>query len=164
MSQTATCELVYSSSLDDLSDAVTSRMVDGWWPLGRPFTRGEHFIQAMVLSSAMAIFLALVPRFTYLFGKDFSAWRTATYIALVLGSIAMFLQARQQLRMSREEAVQIHWIWHVVAWVLGGVAALLFILALVDHSRTIDYYVAGVTALIPLSLWVFIGVVFRRFF
>ena len=48
MSQTASCELVYSSTLDDLSDAVTSRMVDGWWPLGRPFTRGEHFIQAMV--------------------------------------------------------------------------------------------------------------------
>jgi hypothetical protein len=23
-------------------------MVEGWWPLGRPFTRGEHFIQAMV--------------------------------------------------------------------------------------------------------------------
>jgi hypothetical protein len=48
MSQTATCELVYSSSLDDLSSAVTNRMVQGWWPLGRPFTRGEHFIQAMV--------------------------------------------------------------------------------------------------------------------
>ena len=48
MSQTATCELVYSYTLDDLSEAVTDRMVDGWWPLGRPFTRGEHFIQAMV--------------------------------------------------------------------------------------------------------------------
>ena len=48
MSETATCELVSSSSLDDLSDAVTDRMVDGWWPLGRPYTRGEHFIQAMV--------------------------------------------------------------------------------------------------------------------
>ena len=48
MSQTASCELVYSSSLDDLSSAVTNRMVEGWWPLGRPFTRGEHFIQAMV--------------------------------------------------------------------------------------------------------------------
>ena len=48
MNQTATCELVYSSSLDDLSNAVTDRMVKGWWPLGRPFTRGEHFIQAMV--------------------------------------------------------------------------------------------------------------------
>jgi len=48
MSQTASCELVYSTTLDDLSSAVTNRMVEGWWPLGRPFTRGEHFIQAMV--------------------------------------------------------------------------------------------------------------------
>ncbi len=48
MSQTASCELVYSPSLDDLSDAVTNRMVEGWWPLGRPFAQGEHFIQAMV--------------------------------------------------------------------------------------------------------------------
>jgi len=48
MSQTASCELVYSSSLDDLSSAVTNRIVDGWWPLGRPFIRGEQYIQAMV--------------------------------------------------------------------------------------------------------------------
>jgi len=48
MSQTASCELVSSSSLDDLSSAVTNRMVEGWWPLGRPFTRGEQYIQAMV--------------------------------------------------------------------------------------------------------------------
>jgi hypothetical protein len=49
MSQTATCKLVYSPTLNDLSDAVTDRMVDGWWPIGRPFEQGEHFIQAMVL-------------------------------------------------------------------------------------------------------------------
>jgi hypothetical protein len=48
MNQSATCELVYSSTLDDLSDLVANRMVDGWWPLGRPYTRGEQFIQAMV--------------------------------------------------------------------------------------------------------------------
>ncbi len=48
MSQTASCELVRSPSLDDLSDTVTDRMVQGWWPLGRPFIRGEDFIQAMV--------------------------------------------------------------------------------------------------------------------
>ena len=48
MSQTASCELVSSSSLDDLSSTVTSRMVEGWWPLGRPFIRGEQYIQAMV--------------------------------------------------------------------------------------------------------------------
>ena len=49
MSQTATCELVFSPTLNDLSDAVTDRMVEGWWPLGRPFAHGENFIQAMVL-------------------------------------------------------------------------------------------------------------------
>jgi len=49
MSQTATCELVYSPTLNDLSDAVTDRMVEGWWPLGRPFAQGKNFIQAMVL-------------------------------------------------------------------------------------------------------------------
>ena len=49
MSQTATCELVYSPTLNDLSDVVTDRMVEGWWPLGRPFAQGENFIQAMVL-------------------------------------------------------------------------------------------------------------------
>ena len=49
MSQTATCELVFSPTLNDLSDAVTDRMVEGWWPLGHPFAQGENFIQAMVL-------------------------------------------------------------------------------------------------------------------
>ena len=49
MSQTATCKLVYSPTLNDLSDAVNDMMVEGWWPLGRPFAQGENFIQAMVL-------------------------------------------------------------------------------------------------------------------
>jgi hypothetical protein len=53
MSQTATCELVQALTLDGLSDAVTSRMIEGWWPLGRPFTRGEHFIQAMIFEPRM---------------------------------------------------------------------------------------------------------------
>ena len=48
MRQTASCELVRSTSLDELSSVVTHRMVEGWWPLGRPFIRGEDFIQAMV--------------------------------------------------------------------------------------------------------------------
>jgi hypothetical protein len=49
MSHTASCELVFSPTLNDLSDAITERMVEGWWPLGRPFAQGENFIQAMVL-------------------------------------------------------------------------------------------------------------------
>jgi hypothetical protein len=51
-----------------------------------------------------------------------------------------------------------------VAWALGVCAAILFILALVDNSRTSAYFVSGVSLLIPLCLWVFVGIVFRRFF
>jgi len=70
----------------------------------------------------------------------------------------------QQLRMSRDEAVQIHWIWHFVAWSLGALSALLIVLALFDSTRAVAYYVAGISLLIPVCLWVFIAVVFRRFF
>ena len=131
---------------------------------GRFAESDRHFIQAMVMSSAIAIVLAIAPRSMNLFCQDASVWKVSTILALVLGSLAIFLQARQQLQMSRDEAAQIHWVWHIVAWVLGGLAAILFVLAIVDSSRTIAYYISGVSMLIPLCLWVFIGVVFRRFF
>ena len=131
---------------------------------GRFVDSDRHFIQAMVMSSSLAIVLAIAPRSMSLFDQGESVWRISTILALVLGSIVMFLQARHQMRMSREEAAQIQWIWHIVAWALGAISALLFFLALVDSSRTTAYYISGVTMLIPLCLWVFIGVVFRRFF
>lgn len=133
-------------------------------PDGRFAESDRHFIQALVMSSALAILLAIAPRALQMFDMSTLTWKASTTIALVLGSIAIVLQARQQLRMSREEAAQIHWVWHVVAWVLGGTASLLFVLALLDSSQITAYYIAGVSLLIPLSLWVFIGVVFRRFF
>ena len=131
---------------------------------GRFAESDRHFIQAMVLSSALAIVLAIAPRSLNLFNHDATVWKLSTILALVLGAIAIFLQARQQLHMSRDEAAQIHWIWHIVAWVLGGLSGILFVLALVDSSKTAAYYITGVSTLIPLCLWVFIGVVFRRFF
>lgn len=66
--------------------------------------------------------------------------------------------------MARHEAEQIHWAWHFVAWSLAVGVAALFVLALVDTSMTSAYLVAAVSLMIPLSLNVFIGVVFRRFF
>ena len=74
------------------------------------------------------------------------------------------LQTRLQLSMSREEAVQIHWLWHVGAWALALASAMNFLLALVNDSQVTAFYVSGVSLLVPLCLWVFIGVVFRRFF
>ncbi len=131
---------------------------------GRFSESDRHFIQALVITSALAIVFALVPRSISLFNDNGSVWRTASIVAVILGSMAMFSQARQQLRMSRGEAAKIHWLWHFVAWALGASTGILFVLALLDSTRTIAYYVSGVSLMVPLSLWVFVGVVFRRFF
>jgi hypothetical protein len=131
---------------------------------GRFTESDRHFIQAFVLSSSLAIILAIAPRAISLFGAEESAWFIATIMALSLGSVVMFLQVRLQLRMTREEAAQIHWLWHFGAWALGIASAVVFVLALADYSRITAYYVSGVSLMLPLSLWVFIGIVFRRFF
>lgn len=131
---------------------------------GRFAESDRHFIQALVLNSTLAIILAIAPRPFSLFVPESSVWYAATILALGLGLVMAVLQVRLQLRMSREEAAQIQPIWHIIAWGLAVVAATLFILGLVDGARVTAYYVSGVTVLVPLCLWVFIGVVFRRFF
>jgi hypothetical protein len=131
---------------------------------GRFAESDRHFIQALVITSALAIVYALVPRSISLFNDNESIWRTASILAVILGSAAMVVQARQQIRMSRSEAADIHWLWHFVAWALSVSIAVLFVLALLDGTKSIAYYVSGVSMMVPLSLWVFVGVVFRRFF
>lgn len=79
-------------------------------------------------------------------------------------SLNMLLQGWQQFRMSRDEAVQIHWVWHGLAWAIAVSGGTLWVIALFDSADIAAYYVAGVSLMIPLCLWVFIGVVFRRFF
>jgi len=131
---------------------------------GRFTESDRHFIQALVLSSALAVILAISPRPISLFVGDELLWYAATMLAIFLGSLNIAVQVRQQILMSREEATQIHWVWHVVAWGLGIASAVLFVLALLDSTRATAFYVSGVSLLIPLCLWVYIGVVFRRFF
>ena len=131
---------------------------------GRFAESDRHFIQALVLSSSLAIVLAIAPRAISLFGHYDSVWFAASTLAIFLGAFAMFMQIRLQLQMTREEAAQIHWLWHVGAWALAVASASMFVLALYDSSQVTAYYVTGVSLLVPLCLWVFIGVVFRRFF
>ena len=131
---------------------------------GRFSEADRHFIQALVISSALAIIFALVPRAISLFNDDGSAWHTATITAAILGSGAMYLQIRQQIRMSRGEAAKIHWLWHFAAWALSVSVGVLLVLAILDSTNTIAYYVSAVSMMVPLSLLVFVGVVFRRFF
>jgi len=131
---------------------------------GRFSESDRHFIQALVTTAALAIIFSLAPRSFSLFTIDTDVWYAATILAITLGSLTMSLQAWQQLRMSRDEADQIHWIWHVVAWGIAVLGGTLWVLALFDSANTAAYYVGGVSLMIPLCLWVFIGVVFRRFF
>jgi hypothetical protein len=131
---------------------------------GRFAESDRHFIQAFVTTAALAIILSLAPRALSLFTGDANVWYSATILALTIGSLNMLLAARQQLRMSRDQAVQIHWVWHWVAWAFAVSGGALWVLALFDTANIAAYYVGGVSLMIPLCLWVFIGVVFRRFF
>ncbi len=40
MNDSPTYELVHSSTPGELSQAVSERINDGWWPMGTPFVRG----------------------------------------------------------------------------------------------------------------------------
>ena len=131
---------------------------------GRFSQSDRHFIQALVMTAATAIILAMAPRSISLFLGDEVVWYVASILAITLGTLAVLLQVRLQLNMPPEESVQIHWLWHLLAWMLAIAIAVLFILALIDSERTTAYYVSGVSMMIPLCLLVFIGVVFRRFF
>jgi len=111
---------------------------------GRFAESDRHFIQALVMTSALAIVYALVPRSISLFNYDGSIWHVASIVAVVLGSVVMSLQVRQQLHMSRGEAAKIHWLWHLVAWALGVSSGVLFVLALLDSTNAVAYYVSGV--------------------
>ena len=131
---------------------------------GRFAESDRHFIQALVLSATLAIVLSIAPGAISQFMSVDAIWLPLALLALLLGSLAVFLQARLQLQMSRDEAAQRNMLWHVVAWLLAAAIATLFVLALIDRTRTSAYFVSGVSLLLPLCLWVFVGIVFRRFF
>ncbi len=131
---------------------------------GRFSESDRHFIQALVTTAALAIIFSLAPRSISLFTGDANVWYAATILAITMGSLNALLAARQQLRMSRDEAVQIHWVWHFLAWTLSVSGGILLVLALFDSANIAAYYVGAVSLMIPLCLWVFIAVVFRRFF
>ena len=48
MSEAPTYELVYSPTPGELSQMVSEKIDQGWWPLGTPFVHGERYVQAMV--------------------------------------------------------------------------------------------------------------------
>ena len=125
---------------------------------GRFSASDRHFIQALVLSSVLAIVLALAPRSISLFIVGDAIWDISLIVGIVLGSLTMFLMAWHHLHMPREEAAKVHWLWHAGAWAFGMSAAVLFLLAALRLSNISALYVGGVTLLVPLALWCFISV------
>lgn len=131
---------------------------------GRFSDSDRHFIQAIVLSASIAIVLALLPRALSFHIADTSVWTTASAVGIVLGGLAMGHVAWRQLRMPKHEAALVHWGWHIGAWSLALLASILLVLAAISDARAAAFFVSGVSAMIPLGLFCFIGVVFRRFF
>ena len=92
---------------------------------GRFSGSDRHFVQSLVMTAAFAIVVALAPRAFRQFLVEAMAWQSATILAIVLGVLSMYLQARHQQEMSPDESSRIHWLWHLVAWGLASSCAVL---------------------------------------
>jgi hypothetical protein len=130
---------------------------------GRFSESDRHFIQSIVLTASLAIVMALMPRALSLHLDGPSRWTVASAISLTLACLGIGIVAWRQLHMSNEEAALVHWGWHVGAWSLALFSLILLVLSLVFPANASAFYVSSVSILIPLGLFCFIGVIFRRF-
>jgi hypothetical protein len=131
---------------------------------GRFEEADRHFIMGLVLSAVMIVILALTPQVLHLYDLAADVWPVALTVAVMFGSISAVYQARVQSKMTREEALKIHWGWHVGAWSLAAVSALFIVSGLAGFMKAEAAYVTAVSIMLVVGLWCFVGVVFRRFF
>ncbi len=124
----------------------------------------RHFIQGFVVTSIIAIVLALIPRAFSLYLNDDRTWEYSLWVFFILGSVSAFLEAKAQWLMSKDEAAKIHIGWHIGAWGLAGCTAIAVLLGLFNPQLAPQHYVTGVILLVVTSLFVFTGLIFRRFF
>jgi len=131
---------------------------------GRFDAADRHFVQAMVVAASFSILLAIAPASLSFFVPEGLLWTAATFVGVAIGLPMIILQLRIQFSMGAEEAAKIHWGWHLTAWSMGGLAALLLVLGLVGLADPVIMYVSAASLIAILALWSFIAVVFRRFF
>lgn len=124
----------------------------------------RHFVQAFVTTSVLAIVLAISPRILSLHFCSEVVWPVAIAIAMGFGSGLAWLEARAQRRMTPEEAAQIHPMWHFGAWGLAAVSGVFFVSGFVLNESAAEFYTTGVGFVVSICLFVFVGLVFRRFF
>jgi hypothetical protein len=92
-----------------------------------------------------------------------AAWYYSLLVGISGGLIVSFLMGWEQWHMSREESAKINNLWHVPPWAISALISILLVYASYTGSNIREAYITAVTLTIPISLWCFIAIVFRRF-
>ena len=124
----------------------------------------KHFIQAMVLNCAGISALAVLPRVLSHIVESERVWEICVATGLVLGTIIATHIARDQIRMSKEEAEKVHVMWHVVGWSLGTLAFAFLISPYFGWLSFLAAFMAAMSMLFFNAMWCFVAIVFRKFF
>lgn len=131
---------------------------------GRFSPSDRQFVQALVLASALAIFLSLTPSTLFLYFPEDVAWHYSLMLAIFGGLLMSLLMGWVQWHMPQEESVKVNRLWHVPPWTIGFLIFILLTHANYTGNNIQGAYIAAVTLFVPISLWCFVAVVFRRFF
>ena len=124
----------------------------------------RHFVQAMIQSCIMTTTMSLMPITLALLLDEKSVWTYSLRGALIFGGFIVFVQARSQITMSASEAQRIHIAWHIVAWGIGMVAITFLMYGFFNPHVAPTLYATAVSLIVALGLFVFSGLIFRRFF
>jgi len=131
---------------------------------GRFSASDRHFIQSIVLVSALAICLCFTPQTLLMYFTEDAAWHYSLVMYILAGLAISILTAWEQWHMPQQEAAKVNVLWHVPPWFMAFVIFAFALYALYTGEKIQQAYVTAVTLTIPHSLWCFIAVVFRRFF
>jgi len=131
---------------------------------GRFTGSDRHFVKAQVLASSMAMVVSLSPSTLMLFVSETAAWNYTLYLTLSLGSVMGILMGLEQKNviLNREEGESL--LWHIPPWVIALCMFILGVYAIYTGNKIEEVVIAAATLCIPLSLWNFVALVFRRFF
>ena len=99
-----------------------------------------------------------------LFLEERAAWEASLYVGLACATTVGALMGWEQWHMPQQEAVEVNWLWHVPPWAIATISTMMLVFAYFDPTNLAAFYVAGTACQIPLALWCFVAIVFRRFF
>jgi hypothetical protein len=124
---------------------------------GRFHESDKHFVQALVLTAAYTIILALTPgALSFIMAGDV-LWTSSLGIAAALGMASAVFQARVQLKMTPEEAAKIHPGWHFAAWGISFIALSLIIAGLLGFADPVGMLIGTLSLGVFLALLLFIA-------